>query len=154
MKSIVSMAVLLVAKNDFKFEDNSKQVKSQFHDVSEEAMLEALLLVEGQAKSLARVDTGEMRDKIDHKVSKSGSKIMGQVGSPNEHAIYNEFGTGEFATNGAGRKGGWVYQDASGQWYFTYGMKPKPFLRPAFRMTKKQVEQIIGVNFKKNFRGK
>lgn len=143
-----------MAKDDFKFEDNSAKVKEQFHDVSEESMLAALLLVEAQAKALARVGTGEMRDKIGHKVTKSGSKIMGQVGSPHEHAIYNEFGTGEFAENGAGRKGGWVYQDPSGQWFFTYGMKPRPFLRPAFRSTKKQVEQIFGTTFKRNFRGK
>lgn len=143
-----------MAKNDFNFEDNSKEVKDQFHDVSEEAMLAALLLVEGQAKALARVSTGEMRDRIDHRVTTNGSQVMGQVGSPNEHAIYNEFGTGEFAENGAGRKGGWVYQDPSGEWFFTWGMEPRPFLRPAFRATKKQVEQLIGLNFKRRFGGK
>ncbi|MCJ7839979.1 HK97 gp10 family phage protein [Lederbergia sp. NSJ-179] len=143
-----------MAKDNFSFEDNSKEVKNQFHAVSEEAMLAALLLVEGQAKALAAVQTGEMRDKIDHKITSQGSKLMGQVGSPTEHAVYVEFGTGEFAENGAGRKGGWVYQDPSGEWFFTWGQEPQPFLRPAFRMTKKQVEQIFGINFKRRFGGK
>lgn len=144
-----------MARNDFQFEDNSKQVKQQFHDVSEEGMLAALLLVEGQAKALAAVASGQMRDGVDHKItSDSASRLIGQVGSPHEHAIYVEFGTGEFAENGAGRKGGWVYQDPSGQWFFTWGQEPQPFLRPAFRMTKKQVEQIFGITFKRRFGGK
>ncbi|WP_440896241.1 HK97-gp10 family putative phage morphogenesis protein [Amphibacillus sp. Q70] len=143
-----------MAKDGFQFEDNSKQVKQEFHNVSEEGMLAALLLVEGQAKALARVRTGEMRDKIDHKVTSNGSEIMGRVGSPNEHAIYNEFGTGEFAENGAGRKGGWVYQDPSGEWFFTWGMEPRPFLRPAFRATKKQVQELLATHYKSTFGGK
>lgn len=144
-----------MAKDNFTFEDNSKQVKQQFHDVSEDAMLAALLLIEGQAKALAAVASGEMRDKIDHKItSDSASRLMGQVGSPNEHAIYVEFGTGEFAENGAGRKGGWSYQAPDGTWYHTKGQKPQPFLRPAFRQTKKQVEQIFGTKFKQKFGGK
>lgn len=139
----------------FTFEDNSKQVKEQFYDVSEEAMLAALLLVEGQAKALAAVgNTGELRDKIDHNITAKGSQLMGQVGSPLQYAIYVEFGTGEFAENGAGRRGGWVYQDASGQWFFTWGMEPQPFLRPAFRMTKKQVEEVFGIHLKRKFGGK
>lgn len=61
--------------------------------------------------------------------------------------------TGEFAENGAGRKGGWVYKDSSGQWFFTWGQEPQPFLRPAFRRNKKEIEQIIGGKFKSSFKG-
>lgn len=139
--------------NDFTFEDKSKEVKQQFHEVSEEAMLAALLFIEGQAKALAAVRTGEMRDRIDHKIIGKGSNIKGQVGSPNEHAIYVEFGTGEFAENGAGRKGGWVYQDPSGQWFFTWGQDPQPFLRPAFRRNRKVVKDLIGEHYRYTFKG-
>ncbi len=61
--------------------------------------------------------------------------------------------TGEYAENGAGRKGGWVYKDSSGQWFFTWGQEPQPFLRPAFRRNKKEIEQIIGGKFKSSFKG-
>lgn len=140
--------------NSFKFIGKEEEVKKQLHNVSEESMLAALLLVEAQAKSLAAVSTGEMRDKIDHKISEENGQLIGQVGSPNEHAIYVEFGTGEFADNGAGRKGGWVYKDPSGEWFFTWGQEPQPFLRPAFRGTKKQVEEIFSINLKRRFGGK
>ena len=43
-------------------------------------------------------------------------------------------GTGEYALNGDGRKGGWVYKDDKGEFHFTFGKTP---LRPFFTaMTK------------------
>lgn len=140
--------------NNFQFEDNSKQVKKQLHQTNETAMLSVLLMIKGQAKALARVDSGEMRNRLDHKIIGKGSKVTGQVGSPNEHALYNEFGTGEFAENGAGRKGGWVYKAPDGNWYFTYGMKPRPFLRPAFRQNKQRIKEMLGSEYKTTFKGK
>lgn len=143
-----------MARDSFKFEDNSKQAKEQLGKASEEGLLAALLVVEGRAKALARVDSGELRDKIDHRITFKGNVKVGQVGSPNIHAFYVEFGTGEFAENGAGRKGGWVYKHPDGRWMFTYGMKPKPFLRPAFRGSRKEIESLIGTKLKSSFRGK
>ncbi len=141
-------------KDGFKFEDNSNIVKKAMDAASERAMEAATLYIEGQAKSLAAVSSGEMRDKIDHKVSKRNGNIIGTVGSPFMYAFYVEFGTGEFAENGAGRKGGWSYQDSSGEWFFTWGQDPQPFLRPAFRRNKQQIQSIIGGNFKTTFKGK
>lgn len=140
-------------KDGFKFEDNSNIVKKAMDAASERAMEAATLYIEGQAKSLAAVSSGEMRDKIDHKVSKRDDNIIGTVGSPFMYAFYVEFGTGEFAENGAGRKGGWSYQDSSGEWFFTWGQDPQPFLRPAFRRNKQQIQSIIGGNFKASFKG-
>lgn len=140
--------------NNFEFEDKSGEVKKQLHQTNEAAMEAVLLMIEGQAKGLARVDSGEMRDKIDRKIEGKGSKVTGKVGSPNEHAIYNEFGTGEFAENGAGRKGGWVYKAPDGHFYFTYGLKPRPFLRPAFRNNKGKIKEMLGSEYKTTFKGK
>lgn len=137
------------------FKDKSKDIKKQMNVVSEEAMEAALLFIEAQAKSLSPVgNSGELRDKIDHQVESRGKDIIGKVGSPLEHALYVEFGTGEFAENGAGRKGGWSYQDPSGEWFFTWGQDPQPFMRPAFRRNKKQIEQLIGGKYKSSFKGK
>lgn len=138
----------------FKFEDNSNIVKKAMDAASERAMEAATLYIEGQAKSLAAVSSGEMRDKIDHKVSKRNGNIIGTVGSPFMYAFYVEFGTGEFAENGAGRKGGWSYQDSSGEWFFTWGQEPQPFLRPAFRRNRQQIQSIIGGEYKVSFKGK
>lgn len=140
--------------NNFKFEDNSKKVKKLMAQTNEAAMESILLMVEGQAKSLARSGTGELRDKIDHQTKEKDGGLIGQVGSPNMHAIYNEFGTGEFAENGNGRKGGWVYRDSSGEYFFTYGLEPQPFLRPAFRRNKGNIKKIVGNTYGSSFGGK
>lgn len=137
----------------WKFVDNSKKIKNQIFNTGEGGMEEALLFIESQAKALAAVDTGEMRDKIDHKISSKKKKIEGQVGSPNEHAIYNEFGTGEHATKGNGRKDGWVYRGKDGRFYFTRGQKAQPFMRPAFRRNRKKIEELIGGKYKSTFKG-
>jgi hypothetical protein len=64
------------------------------------------------------------------------------VGTNVEYAVYVEFGTGEFAENGNGRKGGWMYKDPSGEWFFTWGQEPKPYLRPAFRKNRSAIEAL------------
>ena len=138
----------------WKFEDNSKKIKKALMEVSEQALEEAALLVEGQAKALAPVRTGELRDKIDHNIKEVNGMKIAQVGSPLQYAIYVEYGTGEHATNGAGRKGGWVYKGPDGKFYFTRGMKAQPFLTPAFRRNKKNIENIIGIKLSSSFKRK
>lgn len=139
----------------WKFEDNSKKIKKALMEVSEQALEEAALLVEAQAKALAPVgNSGELRDKIDHNIKEVNGMKIAQVGSPLQYAIYVEYGTGEHATNGAGRKGGWVYKAPDGKFYFTRGMKAQPFLLPAFRRNKKNIESIIGAKLSSNFKGK
>ncbi|MGQ7335478.1 HK97-gp10 family putative phage morphogenesis protein [Streptococcus suis] len=139
----------------WKFEDNSKKIKKALMEVSEQALEEAALLVEAQAKSLAPVgNSGELRDKIDHNIKEVNGMKIAQVGSPLDYAPYVEYGTGEFAENGKGRKGGWGYTDEEGTEHWTRGNKPQPFLRPAFRRNRKQIEQIIGGKFKTSFKGK
>ena len=46
------------------------------------------------------------------------------------------FGTGEYAAHGDGRKGGWSYQDDSGNWHHTKGKTPNRTLQRAFEGTK------------------
>lgn len=138
----------------WKFEDNSKKIKKALMEVSEQALEEAALLVEGQAKALAPVGTGELHDKIDHNIKEVNGMKIAQVGSPLQYAIYVEYGTGEHATNGVGRKGGWVYKGPDGKFYFTRGMKARPFLTPAFRRNKKNIENIIGIKLSSSFKRK
>lgn len=139
----------------FKFTDNSKKVKAQMDDAMFQALEEAALLVEGQAKALAPVgNSGELRDKIDHNIKEVNGMKVAQVGSPLQYAVYVEYGTGEHSKNGAGRKGGWVYKAPDGKFYFTRGMKAQPFLLPAFRRNKKNIENIIGIKLSSSFKGK
>ncbi|MGT2755374.1 HK97-gp10 family putative phage morphogenesis protein [Streptococcus ovis] len=123
------------------FKDNSKQVKAEMERLILKGLTEAAMLVEGQAVLLVRANTGALRDSIGYKVN--ADELVAYVGTNCEYAIYVEFGTGEFAEAGNGRKGGWIYQTADGKVYFTYGMPPDPYLRPAFRQNQKQIQAIF-----------
>lgn len=122
------------------FKDNSTAGKEKLKDASARWLLEACILVEGQAVLLAPVATSRLKQSIDYIIDED--ELSGYVGTNVDYAIYVEFGTGEFAENGNGRKGGWMYKDPSGEWFFTWGMEPQPYLRPAFRQTKGQIEAL------------
>ena len=123
------------------FVDNSEAVKRELERAAIRGLIKASMLVEGQAVLLAPVDKGGLRDSIGYKVDES--ELVAYIGTNCEYAIYVEFGTGEFAENGNGRKGGWVYKTPDGEVHFTYGMPPQPYLRPAFRKNQKAIRDIL-----------
>ena len=122
------------------FKDNSMEGKERLKKATAKWLLQACILVEGQAVLLAPVSTSRLKQSIDYIVDYD--ELVGYVGTNVDYAIYVEFGTGEFAENGNGRKGGWMYIDPSGEWFFTWGIEPQPYLRPAFRQTKGQIEAL------------
>lgn len=123
-----------------KFLDHSDEAKEVLKQATIQWLFQACMLVEGQAVALAAVHTSRLRNSIDYVVDEA--ELIGYVGTNVEYAIYVEMGTGEFAENGMGRKGGWVYQDPSGEWFFTWGQEPQPYLRPSFRKNKSQIEAL------------
>ena len=110
---------------------------------SQRKMKQATLMVQADARSKARKDTGQLVNSIQERVVSENGTIRGFVGTNVEHAIWNEKGTGEFAENGAGRKGGWVYKTPKGEYRFTYGMRPQPFLKPAFEENEEKIKQLF-----------
>ena len=125
-----------------KFVDNSTTVKRELERAAIRGLIKTAMLVEAQAVLLVPVgETGNLRGSISYKVNES--ELVAYVGTNCEYAIYVEFGTGEFAENGNGRKGGWVYRTPKGEVYFTYGMPPQPYLRPAFRQNQKAIREIL-----------
>lgn len=124
-----------------KFVDNSAAVKRELERAMIRGLIKAAMLVEGQAVLLVPTKTGALKKSIGYKVNES--ELVAYVGTNCEYAIYVEFGTGEFAENGNGRQGGWVYRTPDGKVYFTYGMEPQPYLRPAFRQNQKAIKDIL-----------
>ncbi len=86
------------------------------------------------------VDTGNLRGSINSEVNEG--KLSVKIGTPVEYAPYIEFGTGEYAENGEGRKGGWFETGTKGK-RFTRGMKAQPFLRPALLDNKEKIRGIF-----------
>ena len=137
---------------DFKLEDYSKERSADLERAAVKALTKVGLIIEDSAKTKARFDTGQLRDGIGNKVKPNGTETVVLVGSNDEHFPHNEFGTGEFAENGLGRKGGWFYQTPDGKGHFTMGMTPQPMIRPAFRENIDNAKNIIARTFKEEFR--
>lgn len=132
-----------------KFTNNSKAVKDALKKANKAAMTKSCEVVVAQAKSLSLVKHSKLKDELSYKIEESpDGSITGTVGSPTHYAPFVEFGTGEYAEKGDGRKGGWSYEDEEGDWWHTYGQEAKPYLRPAFRLNKDNIEKFFGKELK------
>lgn len=103
----------------------------------------------GQIKQLTPAGTGDLRDSISHQLrSSGGAKVVAELGSPLDYAIYQEYGTGEFAENGSGRKGGWVYTAPNGERVFTMGNRPARMFRNGYRASRTRIIRAIELRMK------
>lgn len=131
------------------FEDYRVQVKEALFDAGEAFLHEAGGELQARIRRNSRVNTGQTKGSYEYRVS--GSYMAGeqycQVGSNLENAIWEEFGTGEYALKGDGRKGGWVYQAPKGEFYYTKGKRPNRPMHNAFTALKnkliKRYSQIL-----------
>jgi hypothetical protein len=104
------------------FEDYTIQCIGAIDKRINAALEECAGELESQVKRNTRVDTGKTKNSFQHKVV--DSEHIAYIGSNYENAIWEEFGTGEHAIEGNGRKGGWVYVDEKGKGHYTTGKKP------------------------------
>lgn len=118
------------------FEDNSIKVKKAIDENCEAFLIEATEEIASRAADNSPFKTGQLKGSWGTKVDGK----TGYVGSDVEHAIYQECGTGEYALEGNGRKGGWFYVDDDGKGHWTIGTKPKRMLWNAFTSLKSQIE--------------
>lgn len=112
-----------------KFEDYSIQVINTINRLASSVLEESAGELESQIKRNNVVDTGKTKNSWMHRVSSTGDEHIATVGSTEQNAIWEEYGTGEYALNGNGRKGGWFYRDEQGHGHFTHGKHAR---RPAF----------------------
>lgn len=122
---------------DVLFEDYTIKVQKAIDDRINVVLEECAGELESQAARNTRRDTGRTAAGWAHHVDDAAHEAT--IGNPLENAIWEEFGTGEHAINGDGRKGGWAYQDAKGDWHFTHGKKPSRAFFRAFTSTKKAI---------------
>ena len=128
-----------------KFTNNSVKVKNALDNAVAAYLYEAGGELEAQVKRNSRRGTGQLANSWTYKVDESKGECV--VGSPLENAIWEEFGTGEYALHGDGRKGGWVYKDDKGKWHHTYGKKPHRAFQSAFNSLKnaliRRAEEVL-----------
>lgn len=151
------------------FKDFSIQVKTAMKDIAPAILEEVAGELEAQVKRNTRVDSGKTKNSWTHNVEVSDDVSTATIGSPDENAIWEEFGTGEYALNGNGRKGGWVYyQDnghkvtynkdgsirknskykSAGNFIFTLGKKPSRAFWNAYNSKKNKLIKRIQDAFK------
>lgn len=127
------------------FDDFSMQVKAALEEAAVQFLHEAAGELASQTARNSPVDTGQLKGSWGYRVDEN--KLEATIGSPLENAIWNEFGTGEYALNGDGRKGGWFYEDRKGEGHFTHGKHPQRTMHKAFTKLKpkiiKRAEQVL-----------
>lgn len=139
---------------EVKFEDNTVQVKNAISSIAFKALEEVAGELESQTKRNTKVVTGQTKNSWQHAVTGGSmiSEYTAIVGSDYENAIWEEFGTGEYALNGDGRKGGWVFKGTDGQFYRTYGKPPKRSMWKAFSALKGKMIKHIQDAFAKGLK--
>lgn len=130
---------------DVEFEDNRIEVKNTLHKAAVAYLHEAVGKLQAKTKRNSRVDIGQTKGSYEYHVNPD--KLEGVIGSNLENAIWEEFGTGEYALNHDGRKGGWFYEDAKGKGHFTHGKAPNRPMYKAFSALKnkliRRAEEIL-----------
>ena len=133
---------------EVKFIDNTVKVINAIEERSEAVLEEVTGELESQVKRNTRVRSGKTKNSWQHKVSHEGTTHTGVVGSNDENSIWEEFGTGDYALQGNGRKGGWFYVDEKGDGHFTHGKKPSRALFNAYTSLKSKIINHIQNAFK------
>lgn len=111
--------------------DNTEECLEELKQRLETALEICGQVAEGYAKEkcpVGEINGGTLRNSITHNVIPDEKAVI--IGTNVEYAPYVEFGTGIFAEEG-GRQTPWSYKDVAGNWHYTRGRKPKPYLRPA-----------------------
>lgn len=121
------------------FFDYSIEVENAIEDAALAFLEEAAGELEDAAARNTRVDTGQTKGAWAHEVEESA--MQATVGNTLENAIWEEFGTGEYAVAGNGRKTPWRYQDAKGNWHTTVGKKPSRAFEKARDESKPRIIQ-------------
>lgn len=132
-----------------RFNDYSVEVITKLNDIAQASLEEASGELESQIKRNTAVASGQTKGSWQHRLKRSGDKHTATIGSPLQNAIWEEFGTGEYALNGDGRKGGWSYQDERGEWHFTRGKHPRRPAHTAYTAMKKAIIKFIQGEFKR-----
>lgn len=123
------------------FQDFTIHVTEALEDAALQWLEEAGSVLQRQAANNTRVGTGETAGKWDYMVDEGTKKC--EIGNPLQNAIWEEFGTGEHALEGNGRKGGWTYKDEEGHWHHTYGKKARRPFWKAYSSLKNQLIKFI-----------
>ncbi len=125
-----------------KFEDNRIQVKGRIKSICIQWLYEVAGEIQERVVRNSRTDTGRTKGSWEYFVDIG--KLEAYVGSNYQNAIWEEYGTGQYALEGNGRKTPWKYQDSEGNWRTTKGKKPRRMLYNAFKSISSKAKKELG----------
>ena len=132
---MADVTVHLTDNSNAALEDFERQCQAALEVCGHQAVSHAKSTITKES----RVDTGALRNSIEHTVQ---DKTL-YVGTNVSYAIYNEMGTGIYAEGGNGRKSPWGYEDAQGNFHWTRGMKGIHFLKNCIANHKDEYRNIL-----------
>lgn len=117
-------------------------------------------LVQGEAKELCAVDTGDLRESIKDNTRKYKNKIVGLVSTNMEHAPYVEFGTGKVGertnkntnVNVSYKQDKWLANIADVGPRWIEGQPAQPYLYPALKNNEEKIIENIKEDVRKAIR--
>lgn len=143
----------MAKQNAIVFVDNSKNVINTVDKITIGFLHEAKSVVSKQASRNSPVQSGDLKRSFESDSYVDDGENVAYIGSTVKYSIYQELGTGEYASGGNGRKGGWFYRDPkTGKCVFTRGTQPKHMLRNAFISKEKVIEQQAKKRFKEGLK--
>lgn len=123
------------------FEDNRMRCKAALADAGVAFLHETAVELVSQTARNSRIRNGQLKGSWDYVVDEA--VLTATIGSPLQNAIWEEFGTGEYALGGNGRKDSWRYKDEHGQWHTTIGKKPNRALWNAMETLKPSLQKEL-----------
>ena len=130
-----------------------------------------------QTAKNARVDTGQTKNAYHYRVVPGAGEQKAVIGSDYPNAVWEEYGTGEYALGGNGRKGGWWirvgngageispkaakryhwagyrYENGEITFVFTRGKKPNAPLRRAYDTLRPSItDEMTARHFQREMR--
>jgi hypothetical protein len=112
-------------KLDIKVTDHSPEVLEALANAIERGLTACGMKGKDYAAAQAPADTGHLRQSMEYAVD--GNTCY--IGTNAEYAIWQEIGTGIYASSGGGRKTPWFYPKSDGEWGITSGSKPHHMIR-------------------------
>lgn len=132
---------------NFRFENNSVQFLETFNECSIAFLNEVKDSLVSQTQRNTPVKTGDLKRSFGEDSYVDENKLAAYIGSSKEYSVWVEKGTGEYAIEGNGRRGGWFYKDDDGKIHKTYGMKPKLMLYQAYITKKAKISKEAGKHY-------
>lgn len=164
--------------NNIEYTNNSVQVTAALKNAVKKWLYEAGGELQARIIRNSRTRTGQTKGSYQYHVDEENGACT--IGSALENAVWEEFGTGEYAVNNDGRKNGWWIKVGNGRgeiplsaakkykwakvryekgdnnnpaYVFTYGKKPNKPMQRAFEALKEPLERRLEQLLKDDLEG-